>query len=197
MRLKQPLKPLTMLFARRLSSDGWVYDDKTEHAFAVACSVWGFSLVAFDNFLEATDWSGPGAQLNLKRFLSRRSEAIAAFTGKNLRLMRAIIEGLGAQQQLIQADETLRPKAKHGSKFVAKKPGSAGPVRKAISRALRKNPTHTADAVWRLLAANPPKNLEFYGITVDRRYIRREGHLDTGWRRFQNIVSEERKRLTG
>jgi hypothetical protein len=186
-----------MFFARRLSANGWVYDDKTEHAFALACSVWGFSLVGFDNFLEAADWSTPGAQANLKHFLKRRSEAIAAFTGKNLRLMRAIIEGLATQQELIQADEVLRPKAKHGSKFVAKKPGSAGPVRKVIAKALRKNPASSAEEVWGLLTADPPQNLEFYGTTPERRYIRRQGHPDTGWRRFQNIVSEERKKLTG
>lgn len=194
---KQPLKPPSPLFARRLSSGGWVYDDKTEHAFAVACSVWGFSLVAFDNFLEATDWTGAGAKANLEHLLKRRSEAIAAFTGKNLRLMRAIIEGLAAQQQLIQADEALRPKARHGSKFVAKKPGSSGPVRKAVASALRKSPTLKVEGVWGVLASNPPKNLEFYGTTAERRYIRRKDHPDTGWRRFQNIVSEERKKIAG
>lgn len=194
MSAKQPPKPLTPLFARRLSSDGWVYDDKTEHAFALACSVWGFSLVAFDDFLEATDWSTPGAQANLKYFLKRRSEAIAAFTGKNLRLMRAIIEGLATQQELIQTDAALRPKAKHGSKFVGRKPGAGGPVRAAIAKILKANPKYKTEEIWQKLEDHPPRAMEFHGEGQDR-HIWTDGHGATGWHQFQTLVSEEKAKL--
>jgi hypothetical protein len=183
------------LFPRDLSEFGWVYRSKEDHVFALKARILGFDLLAFDEFLER-ELSGPKSKDVREWLVKRRTQACAALQAKDLSLGKAILEMLHVHYQLARREDVLLPKAKHGTKFVAKKPGATGPVRKAIAKVLKSNPTFTVEKVWQCLKANPPKVLEFYGSAASR-YIWSEGRPDTGWRRFQNIVSEEKSKFKG
>ena len=81
-----------------------------------------------------------------------------------------------------------------GQKFIAgRKPGSGGPIRKAIARLLKKNPEMKNPELWEMLEAHPPQGWQFY---AERKYI--EGPkagdgMSQGW--FFSVCSEERKKL--
>ena len=183
------------LFPRDDSATGWVYRSKEDHFFALKARILGFDLLAFDDFLER-ELTGPKSTQVLTWLTNRRGQARAALQLKNIPLAKAIMEMLHVYYQLVRREDYLLPKAKHGAKFVAKKSGASGPVRKAITRALKTNPKFSAEKVWKFFVSNPPRGLEFYGAG-EKRYIWSTGRADTGWRRFQNIVSEERKKLGG
>jgi hypothetical protein len=187
-------KPTTSLIARRLATNGWVYDDKTEHAFALTCGIFGFNLVEFDNWLEGEGWESAAARKNQQWFLNYRAQALIAFKDKDRRLLRTTLDLLSTAQSSIRTDDALLPKARHGSKFVGKKPGAAGPVRKAITRVLKVNPAAKTEEVWLKLKSKPPQKMDFHG-TGRSRHIWTEGRGMTSWHRFQSMVSEERAKL--
>jgi hypothetical protein len=186
---------VVQLFPRDLSENGWIYRSRSDHFFALKAQILGFDLLAFDEFLER-EVSGPKSKEVLAWLMKRRGQACEALEAKNLPLGKAILEMLHVYYQLVRREEFLLPTARHGKKFVAKKPGASGPVRKAIARVLKKNAKLTAEKVWQCLKDDPPRGLEFYGSGAAR-HIWRKGRRDTGWRRFQNIVSEEKVKLRG
>jgi hypothetical protein len=71
-------------------------------------------------------------------------------------------------------------------------------LRRAIAAHLKKNPRASARAVWDALKGRPPRGVEFHepSGSLDG-YIRTPGASDTGYRRFCNLCSEERRKLTG
>jgi hypothetical protein len=195
MSLSKTAPTAAQLFPRDLSESGWIYRSKEDHVFALKALILGFDLLAFDEFLER-ELSGPKSKDVREWLVERRTHACAALQAKDLSLGEAILEMLHVYYQLVRREDVLLPKAKHGMKFVAKKPGGVGPVRKAIARVLKSNPTFTAEQVWQCLKANPPKGLEFHGSAA-LRHVWSTGRQNTGWRRFQNIVSEEKTKLKG
>ena len=86
----------------------------------------------------------------------------------------------------------------HGAKMRAgRKVGAVGAVRKAIQRVLKDTPTATTAEVWSAIKARPPKGLEFRETTKLGKYIesmstKSKAPATTGYRRFENMVSEER-----
>ncbi len=195
MKQSKTKKVPAQIFERDLSESGWIYRNKSDHVFALKARIFGFDLLAFDDFLER-ELSSPKSKDVLAWMVKRRSQASAAIESKNLPLAKAILEVMHVYYQLVSREDYLLPKARHGAKFVAKKQGAAGAVRKAIETALKANPKLTPEKVWEQLKAKPPQGLEFYG-TGAARHIWREGRKDTGWRRFQNIVSDEKTKLKG
>ncbi len=84
------------------------------------------------------------------------------------------------------------PKAAKGEKFLpGRDAGAVSPLRKAIRGHLRKNPSATAAEVWSALKARPPTGHDFMDNRLGK-YIE-HGTASTGYRRFQNLVSEERR----
>lgn len=76
-----------------------------------------------------------------------------------------------------------------------RRPGSGSRVRKEVAKHLMRNPKATAAEVWAAIEAKPPKGMSVLENRAGR-YIETTGAKDTGYDRFANIVSEERKKLT-
>ena len=86
-----------------------------------------------------------------------------------------------------------------GTKMTAgRQPGAVGKVRLAIRAQLKRTPKATAAQVWEKLSAKPSKGLEFYDSPRLGRYIETSTTKgtphSTGYARFVNLVSEEKKR---
>jgi hypothetical protein len=89
----------------------------------------------------------------------------------------------------------LLPLSQTGQKFVSgRKPGSAGPVRLAIRRYLKRQPQARAAQIWAALSAKSPKGMTFYDNRLGK-YIETDGQPDTQYRQFANLVSMERRLL--
>lgn len=76
-----------------------------------------------------------------------------------------------------------------------RKPGTVGPIRKAIKRILKRHPSYSPLDIWNSFFHNPPKG---WTITHDRNGRRiKAPNAGNGmaYRRFCNIVSDEKGRL--
>ena len=95
----------------------------------------------------------------------------------------------------------LAPLASKGLKFKGGKPkGSFGPLTKAIRKRLKADSNETPAAIWSALSSRPPTGLIFCdnrtGKYVEYDKRTHAGDLKTtGFRRFANIVTDEKKRL--
>lgn len=96
--------------------------------------------------------------------------------------------------------ERLQPLATKGAKFQGKKVGALGPLAKAVRSHLKDRPEDSADAIWAALVASPPKGLIFLD-NAQGRYVEYDKRTfagllkNTSYRRFANIVTEQRKSL--
>ncbi|BCT67386.1 hypothetical protein [Nitrosospira sp. NRS527] len=95
-------------------------------------------------------------------------------------------------------DNRANADAKYGQKMrTGRKPGSVGKLTKLVAKHLQKNPAATAGQMWDTFKKKKPKEMEFMD-TSSGRYIEyfdkkgMKGQSDTSYRRFQNIVSEQR-----
>ncbi len=97
---------------------------------------------------------------------------------------------------LNEANKGLAPLAKKGSKFKSGKPkGSLSPLATAVKNYLTKHHKASAKQVWTSLASKPPKGHTFCD-NPQGRYVEYEtAGKNTNYRRFQNIVSEQRREL--
>ncbi len=96
--------------------------------------------------------------------------------------------------------ERLEPLANKGAKFVGKKPGSLGPLARAVQQHLKACRNDSPEAVWSALSRKPPKGMTFRDnpagkyVEFDKRTF--AGNLkNSEYRNFANIVYRERKRL--
>lgn len=76
-----------------------------------------------------------------------------------------------------------------------RKVGTEGPVRLAIRAVLAGHATPTPAAVWKSLKADPPEGMACYETAHSGKYIETEGHGETKYRQFENLVSQEKKRI--
>lgn len=92
----------------------------------------------------------------------------------------------------------LVPDALKGQKFKAGRvKGAVSPLTAAVRERLQYDSGQTAAQVWDALAANPPESCEFFDNAQGKyvEYSSASGLANTNYRRFQNIVSEQRKAL--
>jgi len=83
-----------------------------------------------------------------------------------------------------------------GRKFhKGRKVGAVSPVRKRVAQILKNSPSATATEVWTAAARQPPKGYQFFENTLGRYIEGPEVGDNMGWSRFQNVVSEERKKV--
>ena len=155
----------------------------------------GFNLVELDNYLEESGWDSAAAQANRDLLLQRRAQALAAQKAGNQELVLAWLSFLSLAMRAGKRMELLIPSAKLGKKFSAgRKPGTAGPVRRAIRRYLKSDSRARAAQIWSGLKAKPPKGMEFYESTQGP-YIWTAGHGETKYAHFRNLVTMERQLL--
>jgi hypothetical protein len=131
----------------------------------------------------AADETGPPKEIGLP------NQVLVAFSAMPLPIQ---FEDPRAVQERADA----KANAELGMKMRAgRKEGTVGAVRKAIQRVLKDRPTATTAEVWSVIKARPPKGMAFFESTNPKlgKYIETSGNADTSYRRFANIVSEEKK----
>lgn len=85
-----------------------------------------------------------------------------------------------------------------GQKFKAgRKQGTGSRLRKEVAKHLRRKPSAKAAEIWDAIKQKPPRGFAFYEGNRHLGPYVEDGTESTGYRRFQNIVSEERKKFTG
>lgn len=99
-------------------------------------------------------------------------------------------------QALEFALDGVMPKGMLGAKFQqGRKLNAVGPVRRAVQRIVKTNPTATASDVWILLGAQTKSGLKCFNNKFGR-YIESTGEdgtiKSTSYARFANVVSEVR-----
>lgn len=189
--------PFDASFARTLHEhEAWRYQDVNVHS---ACLSWmllyGFNLVEFDDYLQEDGWDSAAAKANQTMLIQRRAQALQARKDGNLELAFAWLNFLKAARLAGKRMAFLLPLSQTGKKFVSgRKLGSAGPVRLAIRRYLKRQPQARAAQIWTALSAKPPKGMSFYDNRLGK-YIETDGQPDTQYRQFANLVSMERRLL--
>ncbi|MCZ2099473.1 MAG: hypothetical protein LC121_25070 [Anaerolineae bacterium] len=103
-------------------------------------------------------------------------------------------EQLWAKVMLVR---DVMPLARRGAKFQpGRKGGAVGPIRKAITTALKRDPTLTNDELWERVKAHPPRGWRAVESTRLGRYFAGPRASDsTSYARFRNIAAEERGKL--
>lgn len=89
--------------------------------------------------------------------------------------------------------------AEHGQLFKdGRKPGSGGPIRKAIAKLLAKAPTMRNPDLWEAIKNKPPKGWQAYESARLGKYL--EGPTtkkEMGYGRFCTVCGQERKKVKG
>lgn len=125
-------------------------------------------------------------------------------TARRLRTAIAAKDWIAAERADVWANITylrmrqvyMAPLAQHGKKFPGRKPGTYGPIRKAIARLLKQRPMKNAE-LWDTLKSRRPRGWTFFDNSQGK-YIEGPKKSDgMDYARFRNIASEERKKLKG
>lgn len=112
-----------------------------------------------------------------------------------VRVVRELARGgtmtASAEEALLPLDGLL-PKGKVGERFTAgRKAGTVGTVRAWVRKYMAKNTKANAASAWDAFKCRPPKHCYVYENALGR-YIETDGAPNTGYRRFVNIVRDER-----
>lgn len=150
----------------------------------------GIDILELDTFIR----SGPLLDADRASAIQDRERASSLYAAGGFDHAMEVIRLLLMMRQIV---EKLVPAAKTGKKFIAgRKPGAAGPIRKAIAKLLKKNPGFKNPDLWAALSANPPRGWNFFD-NREGRYIEgpriAEDHMVYG--RFCTVCGEERKKL--
>jgi len=85
--------------------------------------------------------------------------------------------------------------AEIGQRFrEGRKVGTVGPIKKAISKLLAKDPNMKTPELWKAISNKPPKGWQAFESARLGKYLEGPGVQNVGYRRFSNICSEERKK---
>jgi hypothetical protein len=169
----------------RHTPDGWTTADRGELAFALRAVIAGFDLRRFDDWLRDLEPCPARDEL-----LALRAEAKGADRAR----MRRTLELMQRTRLLIEREAHLLPLARHGAKFPKGKPkGAAGPMRALIRAMLesKRCANLTARELWQACAELPERRRR--GIDFGESDAWVSGHGNVSFRRFANIVSEERR----
>lgn len=180
-------------------SDSWLYADPNVQSAIVDFGVFhNFNLADFDNFLAEPGWDASSlTRAHLAELLKWRADALAArATGDRVRMI-AILTLMKSDMDRVREREALLPLARKGHKFKpGRQAGTIGAVRKAVRAYLADYPDASAAHVWDDLKSAPPKGLAFYSSPRLGEYIEDDENKSTSRRRFDNIVSLERKMIS-
>lgn len=158
-------------------------------------SLKGFDLPDFDGWLSAFKSCGAKTEL-----LDRRALAIQASRENRRDAVLRHLEWMMLRRQFHERNDFLLPLARHGKRFPGgRRAGTGSALRKAIAAVLKRNPTASAATVWDILAAREPRAMTFRNPPGREKYVEIEAPGEapraTYYRRFANIVSEERAKL--
>jgi hypothetical protein len=86
--------------------------------------------------------------------------------------------------------------AEHGQRFKdGRKPGSSGPVRKAIAKFLAKNQAMKNPELWEAIKNKPPKGWQAYENARFGKYFEGPAGAKMEYGRFCTVCGEERKKV--
>ena len=103
-----------------------------------------------------------------------------------------------ASARAIVSVQLLDEKIAHSQKFLdGRKPGTVGPIRKAIASLLRHDPRATNATLWDVIRSKPPRGWQACENSTCGKYIEGPWGADMGYRRFCNVCAEERRKFTG
>lgn len=174
---------------------GFSCGDRKSVVVGILFSLEGFDLPDFDGWLSALRPCGAKTQL-----LEWRALAIRAALDSKHDEMRPYLVAMGFQRKFLDREGFLLPLARHGKRFPGgRRAGTGSALRKAIAAVLKRNPTASAAAVWDILAARGHRAMTFRNPPGREKYVETEAPgtapRATYYRRFANIVSEERRKL--
>ena len=112
--------------------------------------------------------------------------AASMFAGRELAALTAHLRDTHA----MLPSYTLGKKMRAG-----RKPGTAGPIRLAVRRYLKRNPDARNEEIWTALREKPPRGWAFMDNTLGRYIEAPSGTEGMEYRRFINVCSEERRPL--
>lgn len=96
----------------------------------------------------------------------------------------------------IEEADALRPIADHGEKFKkGRKPGSGGPIRKAIARLLKKDPALKNPELWDAIKSRPPRGWFVFENSRGKHIGGPTNDDGMEHRRFCNVCGEERRKI--
>jgi hypothetical protein len=174
--------------ANRVKENGiWRYLDQHD-AELVLMSAWDYPVEFVDDFID----SGKLPEETISLLRGIRHDALQACIANNIPLMEAKLQGL----HMACRAAGMLPAAKIGSKFTrGRKPGSSGPIRKAIARLLAKTPTMKNAELWQSIEAKPPRGWRVFDNAVGRYIEGPKAGDGMAHERFCTVASEERKKL--
>jgi len=124
-----------------------------------------------------------GALLDRDGELARHLKAEHRFAENNPKLYGALLD-------------MMSDGAAHGRKFITgRKSGTVSPIRKAIQKALKANPTLKNAQLWMQIGKAPPKGYTFQDNRIGKYIEGQSAGSNMGYDRFCNVAAEERKAL--
>lgn len=184
---------------RELTSDGWVYESQENKVLAIQCIAFlGTSLVTLDDFIERMEIENAPFSNDLRKLRERALLACISGDSENL---EERLKAIASNLFWVKREEHLLPLANTGASFLSgRKPGTVGPIRKKIKGILKKDKNIKNDELWKLITENPPKGWRLFDNRAGR-YAEGPksddviGYKNMSYKRFCNVVSEERRLL--
>ena len=179
--------------ANRVSENGiWRYLDQND-AELVLMSSWDYPVEYVDDFIDGLHGvTLPNETIDLLRWM--RHDALQAYIGKNIPLMEAHLRGL----HMACRAAGMLDSARTGVKFKrGRKTNTPGPIRKAITRLLLKNPSMSNADLWAAVEAKPPRGWTVFNNRAGRYIEGPKTGSEMKYARFCNVSAEERKKLKG
>ncbi len=106
-------------------------------------------------------------------------------------LRYAISQGKSKGLRVLAGDQ-----AEHGQRFKdGRKPGSVGPIRKAIAKLLAKTPEMKNPELWDAIKNRPPRGWQAIESTRLGKYLEGPKMAHMGYPSFCNVCSKERKKV--
>lgn len=183
---------------RALTKHGWVYEDSQNQALAFHLAMFKLNLPAIDAFIESMNSEDPVKDLSYLR--RRRSDLYGAFARNSKDAVARHAEWLENRRLAVQRDSQILPLAEKGAKFT---PEGGGPgkmrklIRHELPRELKKHgnlESITPRSLWKVCKES--KYAAKLGIEFFDNDAWIEGGGNVGFRRFSNILSEEKKALS-
>ena len=155
----------TATLARTRVDGAWLYTDPKTQSFCLSALFAGFNLADFDDWLSALEPCVAKDELML-----RRARTIDLYGTGQPEAVRVNLEWMALRRHGIMREEFVLPLAKKGAKFPPMGRGK-GPIRKAITKLLTRDPTLENDALWDAIKARPPKGWIVYENARLGKYI--------------------------
>lgn len=170
----------------------WEYTDQDEACFVVelfSCEEIGLEFL--DDFIESEklpSWARDD-------LLAMRGDALNAYRARNYELAVARASALEWACRFYGQNIAAAPDVRQGRRFKGKKKGSAGPVKTAVRKILKKNPRMKSSSIWDSLKDALPRGWLVCENRAGKYIEGKKAGQGCEYKRFQDICSEVRGEL--